>query len=59
MQQMALSYRDIKNNAHQFVIDYTDAVKENAESQSFLNDFFSIFGVNPINPLQTKYFSEL
>lgn len=43
---MALSYRDIKNNAHQFIIEYADAVKENAESQSFLNDFFAIFGVH-------------
>ena len=43
---MALSYRDIKNHAHQFIIDYNDAVKENAESQSFLNDFFNIFGVS-------------
>jgi len=39
---MALSYRDIKNNAHQFIIDYKDAVKENAESQLFLNAFFKI-----------------
>ena len=43
---MALSYRDIKNNAHQFIIDYENAVKENAEAQSFLNDFFNIFGVS-------------
>lgn len=43
---MALSFRDIKNNAHQFTLDYAEAVKENAESQSFLNDFFAIFGIN-------------
>nr|WP_197723385.1 class I SAM-dependent DNA methyltransferase [Thiomicrorhabdus aquaedulcis] len=43
---MPLSFQDIKNHAHQFVMDYTQAVKENAESQSFLNDFFAIFGVN-------------
>lgn len=43
---MALSYRDIKNRAHQFIIDYNDAVKENAESQSFLNDFFNIFDIS-------------
>ncbi|MDT8371683.1 MAG: DNA methyltransferase [Gammaproteobacteria bacterium] len=43
---MALSYRDIKNRAHQFIIDYNDAVKENAESQSFLNDFFTIFDIS-------------
>ena len=46
MQQMALSYSDIKNNAYQFAITYTDAVKENSEAQSFLNDFFAIFGVH-------------
>jgi hypothetical protein len=43
---MAHSFRDIKNRAHQFIIDYQDAVKENAESQSFLNDFFNIFGIS-------------
>lgn len=43
---MPLSFKDIKNNAHQFVNDYTDAVKENAESQSFLNAFFEVFGIN-------------
>lgn len=43
---MTLSYRDIKNNAHQFIIDYDNAVKENAEAQSFLNDFFNIFGIS-------------
>ena len=43
---MPLSFKDIKNNAHQFINDYTDAVKENAESQSFLNAFFEIFGIN-------------
>ncbi|PHS72980.1 MAG: SAM-dependent methyltransferase [Cycloclasticus sp.] len=43
---MALSFRDIKNRAHQFSLDYQSAVKENAESQSFLNDFFNIFGIS-------------
>ena len=42
---MALSYSEIKNRAHQFVINYNEATKENAESQSFLNDFFHIFGI--------------
>ena len=42
---MTISYRDIKNRAHQFIIDYQDAVKENAESQLFLNAFFNIFGI--------------
>jgi len=43
---MPLSFRDIKNNAHQFVKDHTNSIKENAESQSFLNDFFAVFGIN-------------
>ena len=43
---MAHSYRDTKNRAHQFILDFKDAVKENAESQSFLNDFFNIFGIS-------------
>lgn len=42
---MALSYSEIKNRAHQFVINYNEATKENAESQSFLNDFFHVFGI--------------
>ena len=43
---MPQSFRDTKNKAFQFVKDYQDANKENAESQSFLNDFFAIFGVD-------------
>jgi hypothetical protein len=43
---MPQSFRDTKNKAFQFVKDYQDAYKENAESQSFLNDFFAIFGVD-------------
>lgn len=43
---MTQSFRDTKNKAHQFIKDYQHAVKENAEAQSFLNDFFSIFGVS-------------
>lgn len=43
---MSLSFRDIKNNAHRFIKDHLESVKENAESQSFLNDFFAIFGIN-------------
>lgn len=42
---MALSYSEIKNRAHQFIINYNEATKENAESQSFLNDFFHVFGI--------------
>ncbi|WP_199170166.1 type IIL restriction-modification enzyme MmeI [Hydrogenovibrio sp. SC-1] len=42
---MALSIRDMRTNAHRFVQTYSEAQKENAESQSFLNDFFAIFGI--------------
>ena len=42
---MSLSIRDMRSNAHKFVQTYTDAHKENAEAQSFLNDFFAIFGI--------------
>lgn len=43
---MALSIRDMRSNAHKFVQNYNEAYKENAESQSFLNDFFAIFGIS-------------
>lgn len=42
---MTLSIRDMRNRAHKFVQNYTEAHKENAESQSFLNDFFEIFDI--------------
>lgn len=36
----------IRSNAHKFIQNYADAHKENAEAQSFLNDFFEIFGIS-------------
>lgn len=42
---MALPLKEKRNRAHQFIKKYANAFKENAESQSFLNDFFHIFGV--------------
>lgn len=42
---MSQSLRDTKNKAHKFVKEFSNAVKENAESQTFLNGFFDIFGV--------------
>ncbi len=42
---MTLSIRDMRNRAHKFVQNYTEAHKENAEAQSFLNDFFEIFDI--------------
>lgn len=43
---MSLSIRDMRSRAHTFVKTYVEAVKENAEAQSFLNDFFEIFGIS-------------
>ena len=42
---MTQSLRDARNKAHKFVKEYENAIKESAESQSFLNDFFDIFDV--------------
>lgn len=43
---MAISHKEIRNRAHQFIQNYANAHKENAEAQSFLNDFFHIFDVD-------------
>ncbi|EMJ87266.1 class I SAM-dependent DNA methyltransferase [Leptospira meyeri] len=42
---MALSWNEIKDRAVRFSKEWSDANKEEAESQSFLNDFFSVFGI--------------
>lgn len=42
---MALPINTLRSRAHQFVLDHENDVKENAESQSFLNDFFAIFDI--------------
>ncbi|WP_051205929.1 DNA methyltransferase [Oceanospirillum maris] len=42
---MALPINTLRSRAHQFVLDHAEDVKENAESQSFLNDFFAIFDI--------------
>lgn len=42
---MALPINMLRSRAHQFVLDHQDDVKENAEAQSFLNDFFAIFEI--------------
>lgn len=46
MSNVKISYRDVKDRAHKFVIEFADANKENADSQTFLNDLFDVFGVN-------------
>ncbi len=40
-----LSLKEIKSNAIAFSKEWEDASRENAESQSFYNDFFKIFGI--------------
>ncbi|MGI8542813.1 MAG: type IIL restriction-modification enzyme MmeI [Aridibacter sp.] len=40
-----LTQSEIRNNAFAFVNEWKDESRESAESQSFWNEFFSIFGV--------------
>ena len=39
-----LSQKEMKSRAEQFVRDFRGAKKENAETQTFYNEFFHIFG---------------
>lgn len=41
-----LSWNEIRTRAYAFVNEWKDAQKENAESQSFWNDFFNVFGLS-------------
>ena len=43
---MALSWNEIKNRAINFSKEWESEEREHAESQSFWNDFFNIFGIN-------------
>jgi hypothetical protein len=43
---MALSWNEIKNRAISFSKEWEEEEREHAESQSFWNDFFSIFGIS-------------
>ena len=43
---MALSWNEIKNRAINFSKEWETEEKEHAESQSFWNDFFNIFGIS-------------
>ena len=43
---MALSWNEIKNRAINFSKEWEDEAREDAESQSFWNDFFNIFGIS-------------
>jgi hypothetical protein len=43
---MPLSWNEIRQRAVAFSQEYRDATRENAETQSFYNDFFNIFGIS-------------
>lgn len=43
---MPLSWNEIKQRAVKFSKDWEDVTEESAESQTFLNEFFEIFGVS-------------
>lgn len=43
---MALSWNEVKTRAIAFSKEWEDESKEHAESQSFWNDFFNIFGIS-------------
>ena len=42
---MPLSWNEIKSRAVKFSKDWEDASEESAESQTFLNEFFEVFGI--------------
>ncbi len=41
-----LSWNEIRKRAVEFSEEYKDATRENAETQSFYNDFFHVFGIS-------------
>ena len=43
---MPLSWNEIRDRAHAFARDWRDAKSERADSQSFWNEFFEVFGVS-------------
>ncbi len=43
---MIQSLRETTNKAHKFIKEYQNTTKESAEAQSFLNDFFDVFGIH-------------
>jgi hypothetical protein len=43
---MPLSWNEIKQRAVKFSKDWEDATEESAESQTFLNEFFEVFGIS-------------
>lgn len=60
---MPLSWNEIRCRAIEFSQEYKDTTRENAETQSFYNDFFNVFGISrrrvasfeePVKKLGTK-----
>ncbi|WP_158303526.1 type IIL restriction-modification enzyme MmeI [Microcystis aeruginosa] len=51
---MPLSWNEIKNRAIAFQKEWEGETSEKAESQSFWNEFFHVFGISrgSISPLQ-------
>lgn len=43
---MPLSWNEIKSKAVRFSKDWEDVTEESAESQTFLNEFFEVFGIS-------------
>jgi len=43
---MPLSWNEIRSRAVEFSQEFSDATRENAETQSFYNAFFNIFGIS-------------
>ena len=43
---MPLSWNEIRNRAYAFVKEWEGETREHAEAKSFLDDFFSVFGVS-------------
>ena len=43
---MALACNEIKDMTINFQQEWVDVVKENAETQSYYNDFFNVFGIS-------------
>ncbi|MEM7402394.1 MAG: DNA methyltransferase, partial [Myxococcota bacterium] len=43
---MPISWNEIRKRAIEFSQEWHDATRENAEAQSFYNDFFNVFGIS-------------
>lgn len=43
---MPLSWNEIRERAHAFSREWTEAESERAEAQSFWNAFFNVFGID-------------